>query len=152
MSIYDLPIDAEFCADFKNVYFLYTYLADFLSYDHLKAEKGPFWGKGAFFGLKIPITRKFRKIGIQRYTFLKSAQNSASNGRSYIDIWGTFKICKQFLYAVFKWVMRTLAPLQLTQNRWFCIRNTSIQRLKPVEHAFHEKVSYVPCPTFSITR
>ena len=83
MSMYDLPIDAEFCADFKNVYScIVTYLAVYLSYGHLKAEKGPFWGNGAFFGLKMTITRKFRKIGIQKYTFLKSAQNSASIGRS----------------------------------------------------------------------
>ena len=74
MSMCHLPIDAEFCADFKN-------LADFSSYGHLKAEKGPFWGKGAFFGLKTTITRKIRNIRIQKYTFLKSAQNSASIGR-----------------------------------------------------------------------
>ena len=83
MSMYDLPIDAEFCPDFKNVYFCTRI---FLSYGHLKAEKDPFWGKGAFFGLKMSITQKIRKIGIQKYTFLKSAQNSASIGRSYMDI------------------------------------------------------------------
>ena len=52
---------------------LYTYLADFSSYGHPKAEKGPFWGKRAFFGLKLTITLKICKIGIQMYTFLKSA-------------------------------------------------------------------------------
>ena len=51
---------------------LYTYLADFLSYGHPKAEKGPVWGKRAFFGLKLTITLEICNISIQKYTFLKS--------------------------------------------------------------------------------
>ena len=77
---------AEELYKFRKCILLYTYLAHFSSYGHLKAEKGPFCGKGAFFGLEMTITRKICKIGIQKYTFLKSAQNSASIGRSHMDI------------------------------------------------------------------
>ena len=43
MSIYGIPIDAEFHADFKKCILLYAYLANFSSYGRLKVEKGPFF-------------------------------------------------------------------------------------------------------------
>ena len=98
----------------------------------------------------MTITQKIRKIGIQRYTFLKSAQNSASIDRSYIDIWATLNFCKIRAYGNFVESMQTLA---LLRNQWYCdflIKYDPLQLFKPVEHAFHEKVSYVPCPSTTI--
>ena len=64
MSMYDLPIDAEFCADFKNVYFCIPILRIFRVMVIERPKKARFGGKGAFFGLDMAKIRKIRKIGI----------------------------------------------------------------------------------------
>ena len=95
----------------------------------------------------MTIARKVCKIGIQKNTFLKSAQNSASIGRSYMDIWATSNFCNIRAYGNFIESMQTLA---LLRNQWYCdflIKYDPLQLFKPVEHAFHEKVSYMLCPS-----
>ena len=57
-----------------------------------KARSWGFQGKRAFFGLGLAITRKIRKIGIQKYTFLKSAWNSASIELLHETFWRSSKI------------------------------------------------------------
>ena len=41
MSMYDLPIDAEFCADFKNVYFYIPILQIFRVMVILRPKQAP---------------------------------------------------------------------------------------------------------------
>ena len=94
----------------------------------------------------MTITQKIRKIGIQKYTFLKSAQNSASIGGSYINIWATLNFCNIRAYGNFVESMQTLA---LLRNQWYCdflIKYDPLQLFKPVE----QKLWYLPCPNGSV--
>ena len=54
MSMYDLPIDAEFCADFKNVYFCIPILRIFRVMVILRPKMAPFPQNGPFSAFKLP--------------------------------------------------------------------------------------------------
>ena len=52
MSMYDIPIDAELCADFKTVYFCIPMLQIFRVMVILRPKKAPFPQNGPFSAFK----------------------------------------------------------------------------------------------------
>ena len=148
MSMYGLPIDAEFHADFQNVYFCIPILRIFRVMANPRPKKARFpWNpqKRAFFGLVLAITRKILKICIQKYTFLKSAWNSASIELLHETFWRSSKI---FIFSrCRKWQVATGDPRRpqkiLKKNQNDFHHNGT---LSPKPQKFLEKKRYYGTP------
>ena len=76
----------------KMYNFVYLFCGFFELYS-FKGRKRLLPKKRAFSGLKMAMTQKICKKGIQSYTFLKSAWKSASIGKPCVGIWAASNFC-----------------------------------------------------------